>query len=178
MVDLALHEMRWSRDQGHPVLVLSISGQAKGAMSVVLSAGDAQLLAAKPPGNAAERLRLVDLFEELLRAMDGRLIEVHFHLDPGMILVAELCIETAERGIKLPASFADALALAIRSSAPMSISELDLRWIQAVYGTSADQPASETGATTLPSEISAFIESLQLDDLSGPTQNEISDRGM
>ncbi len=167
MVELTVHDVLWSREHGHPVLVMSAAGKAAGAISIVLSPGDAQLLAVNPVGASVERSRLFGLIEGLVRALSARFSDVRFRLDSGMVLTAELSFECGLRTVTVPANFADGVVLALRAKVPMHISNQDLRWIRAVQETS---PVQQSDLDPGPA-ISSFIESLRLDDLHGPSQD-------
>jgi bifunctional DNase/RNase len=172
MVELTLHEVQWSREHGHPVLVLRVEGEAVGNLSIALTPSDAQLLAPKPPSAAVERARLFGLLESATAAFGARLAEVRFRLDPGMVLTADLRYEAPDRAFSLPANFADALVLAKRTGAPMLIGEHDLRWIRAMQSPAETSVgAIEPERTSLARAITSFIESLEIDDLPGPPRH-------
>jgi bifunctional DNase/RNase len=143
---------------------MSAEGKAAGTLSNALSSSDAKLLALKPAGASVERHRLIGLIEALVRDLEARLAEVRFRLDPGMVLTADLQLESGLRSVTVSADVADAVVLALRAMAPMHISEPDLRWIRSLQEPSpVYQSEFEPGTP-----ISAFIESLSLDDLRGP----------
>jgi bifunctional DNase/RNase len=169
MVRLSLHEVQWSREHGHPVLILRVDGETAGNLAIVLSPSDAQLLAPKPPASTVERMRLFGLLEAATAAFGARLTEVRFRLDPGMVLTADLQFASAGRTITVAANFADALVLATRTGAPMLIGEHDLRWIRAMQTPAKTVAESvEPVSTQLARSIASFIESLEIDDLTGP----------
>jgi bifunctional DNase/RNase len=163
MVELSLHEVQWSREQGHPVAILQVGGETAGNLSIVLSPGDAQLLAPRPPSSVVERLRVYGLLEAALAAFDAALHHVRLRLDPGMVLTGDLVYRAEQREVVMPATFADALVLAARAGVPMLIAEHDLRWIRAIQVPTATV-ADPTGMP-MARAISTFIESLHIDDL-------------
>lgn len=167
MIDVSLRGVRWNEAQGHPVLVLG-TGARRGTVSIALSPADAQLLAAQPPAAATGRLRSIGLVEQLLRAMQGSLQDVVLKLDAGMMLVADLRIETGEQCLVLPSPLADAILLATRSGAPLRISQRDVRWIRAVHGGLEPPSPLHAAASPLALAMNSFIESLPLDDFRGP----------
>ena len=174
MLDVSLHGVRWNEAQGHPVLVLGTVGR-RGTVSIALSPADAQLLAAHPPAAATGRLRSIGLVEDLLCATRGRLQDVVLRLDAGMVLVADLRIEVDQQCIVLSSQLADAILLATRTGAPLRISELDLRWIRAVHSGQETAPPGPTMESPLTRAMNSFIESLPLDDFTGPPPPEPSD---
>lgn len=167
MLDVSLRGVRWNEAQGHPVLILSTVGR-RGTVSIALSPADAQLLAAHPPATATGRLRTIGLVEDLLRATRGRLQDVVLRLDAGMVLGADLRIEAGEQCIVLASQLADAILLATRAGAPLRIAELDLRWIRAVHGGQDPAPPAPSFESPLTRAMNGFIESLPLDDFTGP----------
>lgn len=168
MIELTVSDVRWSREHGHPVLVMSVEGESAGALSIVLSPTDAQLLSAKPVNGSAERLRLITLIEAMATALGARLSEIRFRLDAGMVLTADLLYESGLRKVAIPANFADAIVLAERTKTPMLISDRDLRWIRALQEPPQTSRGDHQPAETLTASMTSFIESLKLDDLHGP----------
>lgn len=168
MVDLTVSDVRWNRELGHPVLVLSVAGQAAGAISIVLTPGDARMLSAGPEMGSAERARLILLFEEFARALDARLAEVRLRLGSGMVLTAELDFSAGSRTVTVSASFADAVVLAVRALAPMRMSEHDLRLIRLLREPARSARRGFQDRGELTASVIDFIESLRLDDLPGP----------
>lgn len=172
MVELSLHEVQWSREHGQPVVMLRAAGHSTGTLAIVLSTSDAQLLAVKPPTACFDRLRLFSLLETVVGALGAVLTEVRLRLDARMVLTGELCYTVAGRTVLLPANFTDAVVLARRAGAPLLIAEDDLRWILAMQ----PQPTSVAGGlveipgAALARAITDFIESLKIDDLSGPSR--------
>lgn len=158
-VELAVHDIVWSRERGHPVLVLKVSGQEEEFISIVLSPGDARALSSKPACDCVEPLRLAALVEMMLIQLGGRLNAVAFHLDSFSILRAELQAVQGERDIRLPASVADATLLGGRAKVPFVISSTDLALIRRLRSAAEAPPAP----TPLPEPIRAFIDSLPLD---------------
>jgi bifunctional DNase/RNase len=164
MVDLTIQDVRWSREQGHPVLVMSAEASGLSALSIVLSPGDARLLSPNPAAPGVERSRLVALVEAMARAFGATLSEVRFHLDAGMVLSSDLHFSIDGNEVRVAANFADAVIFAQRAGVPMRISKSDLVWIKAMQS----PEAATTSSVQPPSAIATFIESLQLDDLRGP----------
>ena len=167
MLDMSRRGVRWNEAQGHPVLVLGTVGR-RGTVSIALSPADAQVLAANPPAAATGRLRSIGLVEDVLRAAGGRLQDVVLKLDGGMMLVADLRIETGEQCVVVSAQLADAILLATRAGAPLRISEMDIRWIRAVHGGPEPAPPAPAKESPLTRAMNAFIASLPLDDFTGP----------
>jgi bifunctional DNase/RNase len=175
MLDVSLRGVHWNEEQGHPVLVLGTEGR-RGTVSIALSPADAQLLAASSPAAATGRLRSIGLVEDLLRAMNGRLQDVVLTLDASMVLVADLWIETGGQCVVLSAQLTDAILLAARAGVPLRISELDLRWIRAVHSGQDPAPPAPSFESPLTRAMNSFIESLPLDDFTGPPPPEPSDQ--
>lgn len=167
-IQLLMNDVRWSREQGHPVLVMDVSGESNGELIIVLSPGDAQMLATKPVIAIQERMRLIALVESLAGLLRAPLTEVRFRIDSGLVLTADLKFGRGPGQVSLSANFADAVVLATRSKVPMFISEQELRQIRASQEIGSTDTGRRDSEIPLTSALNSFIESLQLDDLTGP----------
>jgi hypothetical protein len=161
VVELAVHDIVWSQERGHPVLVLKVAGASEEFISIVLSPADAQALSSRPACDCVERLRLSGLIEVLLLQLGGRIVGVSFHLDSFNILRGELHIAQGEREIRLPANIADATLLGGRAKVPFSVPAADLALIRRL------RDAETTPSPSIPGPIRAFIDSLPSDGLNG-----------
>jgi hypothetical protein len=161
-VELSVHDIVWSQERGHPVLVLKVAGVAEEFISIVLSPADAQALSSKPACECVERMRFAALVEVMLIQLGGRVTAVNFHLDAFSILRGELHIRQGDREVHLPANVADATLLGGRAKAPFLLSSADLATIRRLR----DGTAETTPAAEIPEPIRAFIESLPADGLS------------
>jgi len=169
MVELSLHDVQWSREQGYPVLILHVEGEASGTLTIALSPGDAQLLSSRPPTSGLERLRLFGLIETITNGFSAQLQEIRLRLEPSMVLAADLFFASETHEFIAPASFADAMVLAKRADAPLLIDEHELRVIRAAQSANAaGRRTVHSSDPNLSHSMVAFIESLQLDDLPGP----------
>jgi len=118
MIALKVHDVVWSSERGHPLVVLRVERPEPEFLSVIVSPDDA-----------------------LLVALGAKVVGVEFRLQRPSTLVALVVVEGAAGSIvTLPANFADALAIAVRASAPIRIGEADLEAVMPTRGAGTQPP--------------------------------------
>lgn len=157
-IRLEIHDIVWSQERGHPVLVLRVADVHDEFISIVISPTDAQALSGRPACDCVDRLRLAGLIEVLLHQFDCRVSAVHLTLDAFSILRGELLITQGDRDIRMPVNIADAALLGGRSKASFSISLNDLTAIRRLRDGAATAPQP------IPGLVRAFIDSLPTED--------------
>lgn len=151
-------------------LVLSEDAGLKRRFSVLIGESEAQSIALKLNNTKSPRPLSHDLMNSIIRELNARLVKILIYEMVNDIFYSEIYLVQGDKPIVIDARTSDAVALAVRSNAPMYINSDILEIVGAVIGeeeSSEKQPAAEQNISLLDltKDKIRYISLIRLQDL-------------
>lgn len=143
---------------GTSAVILGQSGDLTRVLPIMIGASEAQAIAVSLNGEVVERPGTHDLAGTLMAAAGMRLEEVVVTELRDGVFFAELFVESTEGMLSVSARPSDAIALAVRSDAPIFVNAAVLQEAGVAIEHDASQPLSDHEIDSVVDEFQRLLE--------------------
>jgi bifunctional DNase/RNase len=175
MIPVQVHGIAVTSEESSPVLLLREDGGDRRWLAITVGAPEAQALISAQKGAAQARPSTIELIGHVLEAFGRRLVSVEVTALHDQIFLSDLVLDSGER---ISARPSDAVALALRADAPVSVEEEVLAEAAVeIQETDSLDPADEESASEVPDpgqheqqieDFRALLDGLTPDDFEDP----------